>query len=57
MKLDFKHRQKIEKIINGALQSAIDAHGPITNKNKNSATKRIYGQLKAEAKKDANLRI
>lgn len=35
-----------EKQISGALKSAIDAHGPITNENKSSATKRIIGLIK-----------
>jgi len=50
MNLNIENRSKIEKMICGALQSAIDAHGPITKDNKNSAAKRILGQLRSEAK-------
>lgn len=46
----FDVRARIEKAIVGALQSTIDAHGPITKENCSSAAKRIYGALKGERK-------
>ena len=48
--LDIEDRSKLERQIAGALKSAIAAHGPITLVNHSSATKRVYGLLKALAK-------
>lgn len=41
------YRSMVEKAIAGAIQSGIDAHGPITKFNKGSTAKRVYCQLKA----------
>lgn len=37
----------IQRIVNGCIKSAIDAHGPITTANYGSASKRIAAQLVA----------
>jgi hypothetical protein len=44
------NRAKAERVISGALASAIDAHGPITRENRASAAKRVYKTLCATAK-------
>lgn len=40
-----QNRGQLERLVNGALASAIHAHGPITQDSKPSATKRILGAL------------
>ena len=44
------NRSALEKAINGALRSAIDAHGDIKRENISSASKRILGALKEVVK-------
>lgn len=39
------NREKLTKLINGALKSTIDAHGPISNEFIISASKRIIGAI------------
>lgn len=47
MASQMNHLDRIERVIVGALKSAIDAHGPITLELIGSAAKRIVGQLEA----------
>jgi hypothetical protein len=55
MKIDIQNRSKITKIINGAIISAINDHGPITEDNYSSASKRVYGELKCLAKNQRDI--
>lgn len=48
--LNLSRRSEIEKAINGALISAVDAHGPIERANVHVASKRMFGALKTLAK-------
>ena len=48
--IDLQDRPQIERIVVGAIKSAINEHGPITIYNCSSAAKRIVGQLKEYAK-------
>jgi hypothetical protein len=45
------------KRINGALKQSINAHGPITKLLIGSATKRIYGALLENHKKESKIKI
>jgi hypothetical protein len=49
-RLDLTQRTAIEKRIVGALVAAADAHGPITRATVSSAAKRVFSELKAEAR-------
>jgi len=51
MNLELRNRSEIEREIVGALKSAMDAHGPITPANVNSAAKRVYKTLGSLAKR------
>lgn len=44
---DGKEHQRLLKVINGALKSAIHDHGPITKEMMGSASKRVVGALKS----------
>ena len=48
--LDISDEQQILRAIGGALKSAIDAHGPVTDANRSHAMKRTYGVLKSLAR-------
>jgi hypothetical protein len=43
---DLNQRAALERLICGALRSAVDAHGPITKETAPSAAKRVIGALK-----------
>lgn len=47
-----KPMDDFKREISGALRSAIDAHGPITNDNRTSATKRIAGMIRDALKRE-----
>jgi len=54
--LDLTRRSPIEKRIVSAIVSAVDAHGPVTRDNVSSAAKRVYSELKAEAREQRRTR-
>lgn len=45
--LSEEDHRKLLKIVNGALKSCIDTHGPIDKRMISSASKRVVGQLSA----------
>jgi hypothetical protein len=49
--LDLSDRSQVEKSINGAIRSAIEAYGPLNITKSASAAKRVYSELKAVAKR------
>jgi len=51
----FQPRRVIEKAINGALKSSINAHGPINLDNISSASKRVYSTLRGIRKSSSQL--
>lgn len=55
-RLDLTQRSSIEKRIANGLVSAADSHGPITRANVSSAAKRIFSELKAEAREQRRRR-
>lgn len=55
MQLSLQDRTSLERVVNGALRSAIDTHGPINRHNYSSASKRIIGALKSYADSEPDI--
>lgn len=46
MEIPLQQRARLERMINGALRDAINAHGPITEQNLSSTSKRVISMIK-----------